>query len=151
MRMHIVSQYSHPNRPPIKRLDCRHPRHRHPADEQATFRCPYKNRFDQCTARFGCRNQRKPQKPDGLFQCGGDDQLDYRSAWESAQRPSTPGRGQIRCDNTSSRSQAARKPLAHRRQPRTSSVASSGSPAKPKSKTLMSISSSHRFFARPGY
>ena len=71
------------------------------ADEQATFRCPYKNRFDQCTARFGCRNQRKPQKPDGLFQCGGDDQLDYRSAWELAQRPSTPGRGQIRCDNTS--------------------------------------------------
>ena len=43
------------------------------------------------------------------------------------------------------------KPLAHRRQPRTSSVASSGSPAKPKSKTPMSISSSHRFFARPGY
>ncbi len=54
------------------------------ADEQATFRCPYKNRFDQCTAHFGCRNQRKPQKPGGLFQCGGDDQLDYRSAWESA-------------------------------------------------------------------
>ena len=77
------------------------------ADEQATFRCPYKNRFDQCTAHFGCRNQRKPQKPDGLFQCGGDDQLDYRSAWEltpkgavkPAQRP--PGRGQICCDGTS--------------------------------------------------
>ena len=32
------------------------------ADVQATFRCPYKNRFDQCTAHFGCRNQRKPQR-----------------------------------------------------------------------------------------
>ena len=33
------------------------------ADVQATFRCPYKNRFDQCTAHFGCRNQRKPKEP----------------------------------------------------------------------------------------
>ena len=30
------------------------------ANEQALYRCPYKNRFDQCTAKFGCRNQRKP-------------------------------------------------------------------------------------------
>lgn len=45
-------------------------------------RCPYKNRFDQCTASFGCRNQRPPREPDGLKVCGGDDKLDYRGAWE---------------------------------------------------------------------
>ena len=32
------------------------------ATEQARYRCPYKNRFDECTARFGCRNQRKPRE-----------------------------------------------------------------------------------------
>ena len=26
------------------------------ADTLSTMRCPYKNRFDQCTAQFGCRN-----------------------------------------------------------------------------------------------
>ena len=53
------------------------------ATEQATFRCPYKNRFDQCTAHFGCRNQRKPTNPGDLKVCAGDDKLDYRGAWES--------------------------------------------------------------------
>ena len=53
------------------------------ADEQATYRCPYKNRFDQCTAKFGCRNQRKPPAKGDLLLCGGDDKLDYRSAWET--------------------------------------------------------------------
>ena len=53
------------------------------ADEQATYRCPYKNRFDQCTAKFGCRNQRKPRAKGELLMCGGDDKLDYRSAWET--------------------------------------------------------------------
>jgi len=52
------------------------------ADEQATYRCPYKNRFDHCTAKFGCRNQRKIDEGTGLL-CAGDDQLDYRSAWET--------------------------------------------------------------------
>ena len=32
------------------------------ATEQSSFRCPYKNRFNECTAVFGCRNQRKPKK-----------------------------------------------------------------------------------------
>ena len=54
------------------------------ADELSTERCPYKDRFDQCTAKFGCRNQGKPPTPAGLFVCTGDDKLDYRSAWESA-------------------------------------------------------------------
>lgn len=53
------------------------------ADEQASYRCPYKNRFDQCTAKFGCRNQRKPRDKGELMVCGGDDKLDYRSAWET--------------------------------------------------------------------
>ena len=49
----------------------------------STRRCPYKNRFDQCTARFGCRNQRKPDDSSQLKDCGGDDKLDYRSAWDT--------------------------------------------------------------------
>ena len=53
------------------------------ADEQSTYRCPYKNRFDQCTAKFGCRNQRKPAVKGDLLLCGGDDRIDYRSAWET--------------------------------------------------------------------
>ena len=54
------------------------------ADELSTERCPYKNRLDQCTAKFGCRNQGKPPTKGGLLVCTGDDKLDYRSAWESA-------------------------------------------------------------------
>ena len=67
------------------------------ANEQSMYRCPYKNRFDQCTAKFGCRNQRKPPseglvgKQDSvrgipkeeLLLCGGDDKIDYRTAWET--------------------------------------------------------------------
>jgi hypothetical protein len=45
-------------------------------------RCPYKNRLGECTAAFGCRNQRRPLQPGGLKICGGDDRIDYRSAWE---------------------------------------------------------------------
>ena len=60
------------------------------ANEQAKYRCPYKNRFDECTAQFGCRNQRKPSKPDGLLVCGGDDKLDYRMAWETESESGGP-------------------------------------------------------------
>lgn len=49
----------------------------------STRRCPYKNRFDQCTARFGCRKQRRPEDLSRLRDCGGDDKLDYRSAWDT--------------------------------------------------------------------
>ena len=70
-----------------------------------TYRRPFAVRTrtasTNATAHFGCRNQRKPKEPGGLFQCGSDDQLDYRSAWETDQRPATPGRGQIRCNGTS--------------------------------------------------
>ena len=53
------------------------------ADKQSAERCPYKNRFDQCTAQFGCRNQRKSDVAGEPFLCVGDDKLDYRSAWET--------------------------------------------------------------------
>lgn len=52
------------------------------ADHQSTWRCPYKNRFGQCTAQFGCRNKRKPRAQGELHLCAGDDKLDYRKAWE---------------------------------------------------------------------
>jgi hypothetical protein len=53
------------------------------ADQQSQGRCPYKNRHNQCTAAFGCRNQRKSASADGKPLCAGDDQLNYRSAWEA--------------------------------------------------------------------
>jgi hypothetical protein len=52
------------------------------ATEQSMRRCPYKNRFDQCTAQFGCRNKRKSRNPGELPVCAGDDKLNYRSAWD---------------------------------------------------------------------
>ena len=61
------------------------------ANTQATWRCPYKDRHDRCTAAFGCRNQRRPAAGDQRFEpgagkprflCAADDKLDYRSAWE---------------------------------------------------------------------
>lgn len=47
------------------------------------YRCPYKDRQGLCTAVFGCRNQRRPAAAGGPLVCGGDDKLDYRSAWEA--------------------------------------------------------------------
>ncbi len=73
------------------------------ADEQATYRCPYKNRYDHCTAKFGCRNQRKIPEGTGLL-CVGDDKLDYRDAWETDENDETGqthniGNGKITCDD----------------------------------------------------
>ena len=48
----------------------------------STYRCPYKNAHDLCTAQFGCRNQDRSVPEGELFPCTGDDHLDYRSAWE---------------------------------------------------------------------
>lgn len=50
---------------------------------QSLTRCPYKNRFDRCTAKFGCQNKRPPRDEDPLPVCGGDDKIDYRPAWDS--------------------------------------------------------------------
>ena len=50
---------------------------------QSKFRCPYRNKDDRCTAKFGCRNQRKPKVND-LLGCNqkDNDELDYRCFWE---------------------------------------------------------------------
>ena len=53
------------------------------AEELSTERCPYKDRLDQCTAKFGCRNKRPPPAAHQLPVCMGDDKLDYRGAWET--------------------------------------------------------------------
>jgi hypothetical protein len=52
------------------------------AGEVSQGRCPYKNKRDECTAQFGCRNKRKPIQLQGLPGCAGDDKLNYRNAWE---------------------------------------------------------------------
>lgn len=52
------------------------------ANAVSTYRCPYKNARDRCTAKFGCRNQNRQVPAGELFICMGDDKLDYRSAWE---------------------------------------------------------------------
>ena len=53
------------------------------AADQALERCPYRNRRDECTAAFRCRNQRPPAAEGGPEQCGHDGRFDYRTAWES--------------------------------------------------------------------
>ncbi len=53
------------------------------ADESSTHRCPYKNRFDHCTAKFGCRNRRPPTVAGQTYLCVADDKLDYRAAWKT--------------------------------------------------------------------
>lgn len=52
------------------------------AESQSLTRCPYKDAQGQCTAKFGCRNQRKNPVAGGPRLCGGDDKIDYRGAWE---------------------------------------------------------------------
>ena len=51
-------------------------------DRVSTWRCPYKNAQEHCTASFGCRNQSRTELPGELAICTGSDKLDYRSAWE---------------------------------------------------------------------
>ena len=53
------------------------------ASEVSTWRCPYKNVDDRCTASFGCRNQDRTVPENESFICLSDDKLDYRSAWET--------------------------------------------------------------------
>ncbi|MED6296511.1 MAG: hypothetical protein VYB13_04570 [Chloroflexota bacterium] len=53
------------------------------AAEVSSWRCPYKNVEDRCTAKFGCRNQDRSGPAEKLFLCIGSDDIDYRSAWES--------------------------------------------------------------------
>jgi len=51
------------------------------ATQVSTWRCPYKDRNDRCTAKFGCHHQAR-ETPDELPLCTGSDKLDYRNAWE---------------------------------------------------------------------
>ena len=51
------------------------------ANQVSTWRCPYKNMHDHCTAKFGCRNQFRTKVPGELPICVGSDNLDYHSAW----------------------------------------------------------------------
>ena len=53
------------------------------ANQVSTWRCPYKNAEDRCTAGFRCRNQSKTDVKIGLSMCTGSDNLDYRTAWET--------------------------------------------------------------------
>ena len=53
------------------------------ANQVSTWRCPYKNMYDRCTAKFGCRYQKKTGRIDDLPVCTGSDNLDYRNAWET--------------------------------------------------------------------
>ena len=53
------------------------------ADEQASVRCPYRDRLDQCTAKFRCGNQQATDGVSELLQCGHDGSFDYRPAWET--------------------------------------------------------------------
>ena len=52
------------------------------ADVLSAERCLYKDRLNQCTARFGCRNQRQAPVGGDPPLCEGDDKLDYRDAWD---------------------------------------------------------------------
>lgn len=52
------------------------------ADAVSLTRCPYKDRHDHCTAKFGCRFQDRSAE-DGTIACTSDDKLDYRTAWET--------------------------------------------------------------------
>jgi len=51
---------------------------------QCLSRCPYRDRRDLCTARFGCRNQGPLDSEHSLPICQCDGKLDYRGAWEVA-------------------------------------------------------------------
>ncbi len=42
------------------------------ADEQASSRCPYRDRHDRCTAKFRCGNQQGPSPGQEHYQCGHD-------------------------------------------------------------------------------
>ena len=66
------------------------------SDKQALIRCPYKNRLSQCTAKFGCRFKRPAGVDSELPICTSDDQLDYRSAWESKPESVNAMRAQLR-------------------------------------------------------
>ena len=69
------------------------------AEDVAQTRCPYRDKNDQCTAKFRCRHQLAADElatasekeargaADGAdLMCTHDGRFDYRSAWESYPR-----------------------------------------------------------------
>jgi 5-methyltetrahydrofolate--homocysteine methyltransferase len=74
------------------------------AEEQSRHRCPYRNRFDHCTAGFRCRHQRA--SGDDAVACTHEGSFDYRSAWESAPRTQRLAKKRI---DTIKRAAAARR------------------------------------------
>ncbi|AWT59730.1 MAG: hypothetical protein DF168_00924 [Candidatus Moanabacter tarae] len=50
------------------------------ARKQSMSRCPYRNRFDQCTAKFDCGNQIPTKSQQALPKCSG--LIDYCNAWK---------------------------------------------------------------------
>lgn len=53
------------------------------ADRQSQTRCPYRDRHDECTAAFRCRNQGALREGRTRVPCQHDGRFDYRSAWQS--------------------------------------------------------------------
>ena len=71
------------------------------ADAQSSWRCPYRDRRDLCTAKFHCRNQTAAapaaaeSAASGDLYCSHDGSFDYRSAWESDPRTGERARRRI--------------------------------------------------------
>lgn len=59
------------------------------ADKQSRTRCPYRNRADECTARFSCRSRRPGPSAAANPVCGHGSALDYRDSWEADQEGAT--------------------------------------------------------------
>jgi len=76
------------------------------ADRLSQTRCPYRDRHDECTAAFRCRNQRPARDGRTRHACGHDGTFDYRSAWQSA--PPARRRAKDRLDRVKSDAAARR-------------------------------------------
>ena len=83
------------------------------AADTARERCPYRDRRDECTASFRCRNQRPPAAAGGRERCGHDGTFDYRSAWESD--PDAHGRAKSRIDRVKADAAGRRRANARKR------------------------------------
>ena len=51
------------------------------AQKSAARRCPYKNRFSECTAKFKCGLQGGTVGDNGFLPCFGEDKFGYCRAW----------------------------------------------------------------------
>lgn len=77
------------------------------ADEQSNFRCPYRNRHDECTAKIRCRSQQSPRDGGTLQICGHNGTFDYRDAWDS--NPQSVDRARQRVDRIRKQADERRK------------------------------------------